>query len=144
MARSAKAPKLATSFKSKPEEEVAKQLDDAGIAYEYEGRPLSFEVPSRIAKYKGDFPIVGSPIILEVKGRFGHRGNDGAGAKVRQHLILAKQQNPASDIRIVFQNAKNKIRKGSETTYAKWAEDHGFKWADKGIVPASWIKEMKK
>jgi hypothetical protein len=43
----------------------------------------------------------------------------------------------------VFQNANAKIYKGSKTTYAKWAEDHDFKWADKGIVPASWIKELK-
>jgi hypothetical protein len=62
---------------------------------------------------------------------------------VRQRLILAKQQNPALDIRIVFENASLPINKGSPTTYAKWAEDHGFKWADKGVVPASWIKEMK-
>jgi len=27
--------------------------------------------------------------------------------------------------------------------YAKWATDNGFLWADKGVIPPEWIKEMK-
>lgn len=133
---------LQPSFKSDLEAKIAKQLDEAGVAYGYETKTVKFTVPAREAKYNPDF-VCRPPIIIEAKGRFGHRGNDSAGTKVRQHLILAKQQNPDLDIRIVFQNANAKIYKGSKTTYAKWAEDHGFKWADKGVVPASWIKEMK-
>jgi hypothetical protein len=43
----------------------------------------------------------------------------------------------------VFQDVKKPIYKGSKTTYAKWATDHGFTFSDKGVVPASWIKELK-
>jgi hypothetical protein len=129
-------------FKSDLEAKVAAQLDAAGVKYGYETKTVTFTVPARVAKYNPDF-VCKHPIIIEAKGRFGHRGNDGAGAKVRQHLILAKQQNPDLDIRIVFQNANATIYKGSKTTYSKWATDHGFLWADKGTVPAAWLKELK-
>lgn len=123
------------------EDRVDAQLKASGVKYGYESVVLNFEVPARIARYTPDFPITDTTIILEAKGRFGHMGS--GGAKVRQHLILAKQQNPDRDIRIVFQNAKLTIYKGSKTTYAKWADDHGFKWADKGLVPKAWIEEIK-
>jgi hypothetical protein len=136
--------KLVPTFRSDLEGKIAKQLDSAGIKYGYESKVVKFTVPARTAKYNPDFVIDGTSIIIEGKGRFGHRGNDSAGAKVRQHLILAKQQNPDLDIRIVFQNATLPIYKGAKTTYAEWAEDHGFKWSDKGMVPSSWLKEMKR
>lgn len=138
----AKKLRLKPKLKSLLEDEVAAQLTAAGVKFGYESKTLKFTVPAREAKYRPDFTF-DKPIIIEAKGRFGHRGSDSDGARVRQHLILAKQQNPDIDMRIVFQNAKAKIYKGSKTTYAKWAEDHDFKWADKGIVPAAWIKELK-
>lgn len=131
--------RLAPRYRSKLEERVAKQLDDANIKFGYETKKVSFVIPARTAKYNPDFEC--GSIIIEAKGRFGHNGS--GGAEVRQRLILAKQQNPDLDLRIVFQNANLPIYKNSKTTYAKWADDHGFLWADKGIVPATWLKEMK-
>lgn len=130
--------KLAPDFKSKIEEDVASQLTAAGVPWEYEARTLEFEFPARKAKYTPDFPV--GRIILEVKGRFGHRGANGA--DIRHRLVLVKEQHPDLDIRFIFQNSKLPIYKGSKTTYAKWADDHGFKWAEK-IVPKAWLKEMK-
>lgn len=134
---------LEQAYRSDLEETVAGQLEKAGVAFDYEGVVLEFEIPARKAKYNPDFPIIGCPIILETKGRFGHRGSRKDAAEVRHRLILAKQQNPQADIRLVFQNANYKIYPGSKTTYAKWAEDHGFPWADKGRVPQAWIDEIK-
>jgi len=131
---------LATKYKSTLEEKVAKQLTTEGVPFSYETKKLKFTIPARVATYNPDF-ICKHPIIIEAKGRFGHMGS--GGAEVRQRLILAKQQNPDLDIRIVFQNASMTISKTSKTTYAKWATDHGFKWADKGVVPAAWLKEMR-
>ena len=135
--------KLKPAFKSKLEEKVADQLTAAGVSFDYEGETVEFTVPSRTSRYTPDFPCgpTHKRIIIETKGRFGHMGSDGA--KVRKHLALVKEQHPELDLRIVFQNAKMRIYKGSPTTYSKWAEDHGFKWSDKGIVPDAWIKEMK-
>lgn len=135
---------LRAAFKSGPEEDIADQLDAEGIEYTYEGERLPYRVPEREAKYIPDFPRPnGTNIIIEVKGRFGHHKSDGEGAKERQKLILVKEQHPDLDIRIVFTNARKPIYKGSKTTYAKWADDHGFKWAEKRI-PQSWIEEIKR
>lgn len=134
---------LEAAYKSGLERKVAAQLDAAGIEYAYEGERLPYRVPEREAKYLPDFPITGTKIYIEAKGRFGHHRGDGAGAKERQKLILVREQHPELDIRIVFQDARKPIYRGSKTTYAKWADDHGFLWADKGTVPAAWIKEMK-
>jgi len=132
---------IETGFRSRLEKKVADQLTAAGITYEYETVVVPYAVPARAAKYTPDFPCPAG-IILEAKGRFGHRGKGGAAE--RQKLILVKEQHPELDIRLVFQNAQMTIYKKSPTTYAKWAADHGFKWADKGTVPDKWINEMKK
>jgi hypothetical protein len=129
------------NFRSTLEEKVADQLSRAGVKYEYEKLILRFTIPAFEARYKPDF--VCGPIIIEAKGRFGHAKSDANGAEARQRLILAKEQNPLSDIRIVFQDARKPIYKGSKTTYAKWATDHGFKFSDKGRVPPEWIEEIK-
>ena len=39
----------------------------------------------------------------------------------------------------VFHNSKNKIRKGSKTTYADWCVKHGFQFADK-TIPSAWLE----
>jgi hypothetical protein len=124
-------------YKSGLEIKVAEQLKDAGVSFEYEARVLSVLIPQRKARYTPDFCIFGSRIIIESKGYFYGKAKD------RQKLILVKEQHPDIDLRLVFENANVKIGKGSATTYGKWATDHGFKWSDKGIVPDSWIKEMK-
>lgn len=135
---------LEAAYKSGLEEKVARQLGDAGVDFKYEGTKLPYSVPAREAKYFPDFPITGTSIFIEAKGRFGHFRGDGAGAKERQKLILVREQHPHLDIRIVFQDARKPLYKGSKTTYAKWAEDHGFLYADKGTVPKAWIEEMKR
>lgn len=119
------------------EKRVGEQLSNAGVSFGYEPRTVPISVPQRKATYLPDFWANNAPIIIETKGYFYN------GAKDRQKLILVKEQHPELDIRIVFSDANKKIYKNSPTTYGKWATDHGFKWADKGIVPASWIKEMK-
>lgn len=131
---------IEANFRSDLETKVAAQFRAAGVTgVEYEKHILHFVIPAFDAKYKPDFKK--KHIVIEAKGRFGDRF--GGGTEVRQRLILVKEQNPDLDIRIIFQNANLKIYKGSKTTYAKWATDHGFKWSDKGRVPPEWITELK-
>ncbi|UGA46833.1 hypothetical protein HU230_0012620 [Bradyrhizobium quebecense] len=131
-------------FRSGLEEKVAAQLSHAGVSNAFEAGWIHYVVPARNAKYLPDFRIDKTNIILEAKGRFGGHKSDAQGAKEREKMILLKEQHPEYDIRFVFQRATNRIYKGSKTTYAKWADDHGFPWADKGTVPAAWIDEMKR
>jgi hypothetical protein len=136
------------NFRSGLEKKVADQLEAQGVAYQHEAKWVRYIVPSREAKYLPDFCFDDCPILIEAKGRFGG-GNPKFkqpatdGAKERQKLILLKEQHPDLDIRIVFQRAATPIYPGSKTTYAKWAADHGFRFSDKGVVPAEWIEDIK-
>lgn len=126
---------LETEYRSRLERKVADQLESEGVTFGYEKLKVSFTIPERTARYTPDFQC--GTIILEAKGYF-RKTSD------RQRLIQVKESHPELDVRLVFQDANKPIYKGSKTTYAKWAEDHGFPWADKGTVPDMWIKEMKK
>lgn len=137
--RSSKKPVLIRSvYRSRLEERIARQLEGAGVPFHYESQKIGYVVPARKARYTPDFPLGDkqSPkIFIEAKGRFRTTAE-------RQKLVLVREQNPDLDLRIVFQNAKLPLYKGSRTTYAKWADSHDILWADNGIVPDSWIKEM--
>lgn len=121
-------------YKSPLEEKVAYQLDQSGVKFAYEGIKLEYKIPQRKAKYTPDF-VFNKPIVIETKGWF-------RTAAERHKMVLVKECNPHLDIRLVFQNANKPIYKGSPTTYAKWAVENGFKWADKGTVPKEWIEEL--
>lgn len=71
-------------------------------------------------------------IILETKGLF--QTDD------RKKMKLIKAAYPDLDIRLIFSNANAKIAKQSKTTYAKWAEDAGFKCAHRDC-PKEWLSE---
>jgi hypothetical protein len=58
----------------------------------------------------------------------------------RTKHLLVKAQHPHLDIRLVFMNAFNKIRKGSNTTYAAWCEKKNIQYANK-TIPKSWLSQ---
>lgn len=125
---------LKALYRSGLEQRIAQQLKEAGIEFTYEDKRLKYTVPARTATYTPDFHI--GDMVIEAKGYFRE-------ASDRQKLVLVKQAHPDMDLRLVFQKASNPIYKGSSTTYAKWAEDHGFKWADGGRIPDEWLEEVK-
>lgn len=99
----------------------------------YEPIKISYVIPLSEHSYTPDI-VLANGIILEVKGRLVKADRD-------KHLLI-KEQYPDIDLRFVFQNANNKIRKGSQTTYAQWCEKNDIKWCEK-LVPDSWLKENK-
>lgn len=113
------------------EENVAKHLEQYGVPFEYESKKIGYTVPEREATYTPDFHLPNG-IIVECKGLF--EVDD------RQKHILIKAQHPELDIRFVFQNPSKTIYKGSPTTYAKWCDKHGFKYAAK-VIPKEWLDE---
>ena len=122
---------LMYGFRSGLEEQVAQQLQNAGLSYDYEAVKLQYIKPAREAKYTPDF-ILPNGIIVETKGRFVVEDR-------QKHLIL-KDQHPKLDVRFVFSNSNTKISKGSKTTYAAWCQKHGFTYADK-LIPKDWMEE---
>lgn len=132
-----------SAYRSGLERKIAAQLKQHGVELPYEKVRLPYDVPARTAHYIPDWVDQDRLVIVEGKGRFGHHKSDAHGAHEREKLCLVKEQYPDWTIFIVFQDANKKIYKGSKTTYAKWATDHGFKWSDKGIVPASLLAILK-
>ena len=136
---------MSRKYRSGLEVEVAKQLSNNNISFLYEpdwGK-LSYKVPVKSRVYIPDFYITtrtGKTIIIECKGIWVFEDR-------YKHLLIRKQ-NPELDIRFVFSNSKNKIRKGSKTTYADICDGKGkglfkdviWKYSDKKI-PKDWLEE---
>ncbi len=86
------------------------------------------EIKADIVDYMGKYE---NGVYLETKGHLVE--------KDRRKMIAVKKQNPDLDIRFVFQTPYNKIYKGAKSTYAQWAEKHGFKWAAFHSIPVEWL-----
>lgn len=123
---------LAQGFRSGLEEKIAAQLKLAGINPCYESRKLPYRV-EETHNYTPDFPVTKS-LIIETKGRFQTAD--------RMKMLKIKAQYPDIEFRFVFTNSKARISKASQTTYARWCEKNGFKYADK-LIPTEWIEEIK-
>lgn len=121
---------LRYGFKSGLEERVAQQLNKLGVPFTYEMVKIKYKV-NRRAKYTPDF-VLENGIVIETKGRFM--------VQDRMKHLMIREQHPEVDIRFVFSNPKNKISKGSSTSYADWCDKHGFYYAQ-GDVPREWIDE---
>lgn len=124
---------LTYGFRSGLEESVAAQLEAAGINPKFESVKLPFEEHKK-RTYTPDFPV-SDRIIIETKGRFLTAD--------RMKMLEVQRQYPNLEFRFIFTNSRQRISKVSATTYAKWCEKNGFKYADK-VVPQEWIEEIKK
>ena len=118
-------------YRSGLEEAIAKDLDVAGISYLYEDKKITYQV-NQVRTYTPDF-ILPNGIIIETKGRFV--------VDDRMKHLMIREQYPHLDLRFVFSNSRNKIRKGSKTTYGDWCTKHGFLYADKRI-PDEWLEQQ--
>jgi len=116
-------------FRSRFELHLAKGLADNKVKFEYESKKFIYIPKPRT--YTPDFYLIESGIYIEAKGHLDKAD--------RVKMALVKQQHKDLDIRFVFMNARNKIYKGSKTTYADWCLKHDFRWAEKSI-PVEWFK----
>ena len=115
-----------SKYRSGFEQTLANQLKRSGVAFEYETVKIEYQ---KIATYTPDF-ILPNGIIIEAKGVWT--------VEDRTKHLLVREQHPHLDIRLVFMNAFNKIRKGSNTTYARWCEKKNILYANKQI-PKQWL-----
>ena len=120
---------LVLGYRSGLEDRIQKELTDKNVEFKYETLKLSYLQPEKKRIYTPDF-VLENGIIIETKGRLT--------TEDRKKMELIKLQYPNLDIRILFQNSNTKIRKGSKTTYAQWADKIGYIWAEKHI-PESWL-----
>ena len=127
----ARANAIKHGYRSGFEHKVADQLTEAKIKYQYEKTVIEYIKPETNHTYTIDFTLPNG-ILVETKGRWVLEDR-------KKHLLI-KSQHPELDIRMVFQNSKGKIRKGSKTTYANFCDKNGIVWADK-TIPATWYSE---
>lgn len=128
--RATRTSKYRSNFEDVVIKKLSKKAKRMNINWEYEPIKIEYTIPSI---YVPDI-VFSNGMIVEIKGLF-------TASDRRKHLLI-REQHPELDIRFVFQNPKNKIRKKSNTTYADWCDRHGFKWA-KGEIPLHWLKEIQ-
>lgn len=122
----------AKGYDSKFEARIGESLEELDMEFIHQPDSLSY---IRECKYTPDFLITtrsGKKIYIETKGYWL--------PEERSKHKLVCLQNPDVDIRVVFQNANNKINKNSTTTYADWCKRHKVKWAHLSI-PEEWLAE---
>ena len=117
-----------SNYRSGFEAKLAHQLQRGGVSFQYESISLEY---TKTATYTPDF-ILPNGIIIEAKGVWT--------VEDRTKHLLVREQHPHLDIRLVFMNASNKIRKGSDTTYAAWCEKKNILYANK-TIPKSWLSQ---
>lgn len=122
---------MRSGFEGKLYQELQADLGDR-VEYENPKRRLSYVQPSKERTYSPDFTFVGSPVIIEAKGKLDR--------SEREKLLWIKKHNKDADIRIVFMR-DNKITKRSRMRYTDWAKKHGFPCAV-GSVPKEWVDEI--
>lgn len=111
-------------WRSGLERKFADACRGAGVRFLYEEMKLSYTMPLKERTYTPDFQVFksdGTVLIIETKGYW-----DSAD---RLKMVQVLHDHPDKDIRIVFQRSHTKIRKGSKTTYAMYAEKIGLRWA---------------
>ena len=124
---------IKNGYRSGLEDRISDQLKGLSVSFKYEEFKIKYEV-HEIRTYTPDFELPNG-IIVESKGRF-------VAADRKKHLLV-KKQHPELDIRFVFSNSRNKITKGSKTSYADWCNKNGFIYADK-LIPEEWVTERGK
>ena len=116
------------SYRSDYELQVAKNLADRGVKFEYEKHKILY-IP-KTKTYVPDFYLPNQNIYVEAKGFFSPAD--------RQKMLLVIQQNKELDIRLLFLRASNKLNRSSKTTYSRWCDRNGILWAD-GQIPDEWV-----
>ena len=114
------------SYKSGFERTLAAQMHKARVSFKYEPIKLPYVLERT---YCPDF-VLSNGVIIEAKGKLD--------PDTRSKMIAVKKAHPELDIRFVFMRADNKLSKASKTTYAQWAQQNGFQWAD-SLIPEEWF-----
>ena len=122
--------KLRHGFRSRFELDFATNMVKRKIKFSYEPKKLEYVVPNKF--YTPDFYLEEQDIYLELKGVLEKPDRV-------KHLLIQKQY-PTLDIRFIFGNSKNKIYKGSKTSYGQWCDRHSILYAD-NTIPKEWLND---
>lgn len=111
-----------SDYKSGFEYDFAKALRKQDLKFGYETKEFPFVQPAKERTYTPDFELFGSGTFVECKGKLD--------VDTRQKLQWIKEAYPDTRLVLVFMRGRNKIRKGSPTSYMDWARKNGFEAYD--------------
>lgn len=117
-------------LRSRFEADIYSDAVRRGLDVTYEPDRFTYTTPH---VYRPDFRLPNG-VYVEAKGYFPTTD--------RTKMLSVRESNPDLDLRLLFQTASTKLRRGSRTTYAQWAEQHGFQWAEGPSIPAVWLEEV--
>ena len=118
-------------YRSLLEVDIAQDLEERDVPFEYEDTVLTYEEPAHIRRYTPDFRLPNG-IIVEAKGIWS--------ASDRKKMTLVMEQHPELDIRMLFER-NQKLSKKSRTRYADWCKKRNIKYAIGRTVPQEWLDE---
>lgn len=119
-------------YRSGLENSLIQKLEELDLKPNYEATRFEYIVPEQRHTYTPDFHL--SPhIVIETKGLWK--------VEDRYKMLYMIEQHPEISFRMVFQNANQKIKKGSKTSYADWCDKNGILWAHK-TIPKEWINDI--
>ena len=118
-------------YKSWYEFDIARNLKESGVDFTYEREWVVYTEPAQTRKYKPDFFIENSHVIVEAKGRWE--------AQDRKKISLVIEQNPHLDLRMLF-HTDNKISPRSKTRYSDWCKKRNITYAIGKVVPKEWLQ----
>ena len=87
----------------------------------------------RVANYTPDFFFTDRAFVIEAKGRLD--------AQARNKAVAFKAEYPDVEYALLFEE-DNRISRVSKTRYTEWADKNGILSAV-GLIPATWLKEIK-
>lgn len=114
-------------YRSKFELSVTNNLRNRKVKFKYEPHKFPYVINYN---YTPDI-LLPNGVYVECKGVLD--------AIERRKFLAILKSNPKLDVRLLFQNARNKLNKKSKTTYGEWATKHNIIWAEKEI-PSVWLK----
>lgn len=126
-----------TEFRSKFEASISKYLLSKGVQFTFERLTLPFVQPSKKRKYKPDFKIEETSVVIEAKGYLT--------ARDREKLLLVREQHPNVNLVLLFMDSRKRLNKRSPTSYADWCTKHGIPFADfRSGIPDNWLHNKEK
>lgn len=124
-------------FRSVFEFNISKYLKKKDVKFSFERLTLPFVQPAKKRKYKPDFKIEETSVVIEAKGYLT--------ARDREKLLLVREQHPNLNLVLLFMDSRKKLHKRSPTTYADWCTKHGIPFADfRSGIPDTWLYPPKK
>jgi hypothetical protein len=121
-------------YRSWLEADVANDLTERNIDFEYETKKITYVEPVKVRTYTPDLVLFDGELIIEVKGRWT--------ATDRRKMSEVIEQNPKLNLKMLF-HKDNTISRNSRTRYSDWCKKRQIDYSIGIEVPQEWIDNAR-